>query len=283
MPSRNRGFTLVEVMIAVGILGVVTLGISTLLVNMNQQFAFANLKTDSINLTMQAESALRGSSSCLGNMSASSIVVGTAETLTNLKLYNSSGVVVSDLVPALNTSLPGGSKLQVSSMRLTAPSNDAAGPVLISSTATSQNFSADLVITVTHTVQAMALKPLRISGLQLQTDLAGVVTSCKIGTALICVTGAYNGSTSATNIAYADPGFSGTFATVFSTISTGGNWGLQCNPGWNMTGCRGSSLKISSSSTDASLTTLSNGCQSPNGSIAAGMNSTVFLTCCSSL
>lgn len=280
--DNESGFSLVEAMIVVGVLGIATLGLTTVMVNMNQQMSFASAKTDSVYLAMQAENALRGSSGCYGNMTANSVVIGSSETLNNLRLYNSGGAVVGDLVPALNTDLPGGSKLQVSSMRLTAPSDATAAPVLISTTATSRNYAADLIIDVTHGTGSTMIKPLRVGVLNLQTNLAGVVSSCKVGTSLVCATGSRNGSTSTDTLEYADPGFTGNFATAFTVVLTAGRWGVYCNPGWNLTGCRGSELAFSSASTDPTVRTFSNGCDSPNSSIVPTMNSKLHVTCCTS-
>ena len=83
--SFERGFSLVEVLVTLGLLGVVAIGVSALLSQMNTQVIQAGNRTDRQGLQTQLEAVLRSPVSCLNNLASISLGSTPALSLTNIK------------------------------------------------------------------------------------------------------------------------------------------------------------------------------------------------------
>lgn len=284
--------SLVEVLIVVGILGTTAVLMSSMMTYNANQSALMNAKSDSLQLKNEIEQAIRNPVGCKSNMSASAVVVPTNYSMTNLKYYDTAGTARGDVVPALNAALNNNPRLKVTSMTLTGP-GAAGAPTNIGTFGTSTNYAANLVVNIGYMAGATGapIKPLIIEGLTMTVDGTGAVIGCKVGQAVACATAVRTVQKDATNTAYAvdtgvisdsDVGWTATYPQAFNSISTGGaGWGVACNSGYSMTGCRGSNLRQSTTSTDATIIQGTNSCTTPDNSVANNpIQSSLYVTCC---
>jgi prepilin-type N-terminal cleavage/methylation domain-containing protein len=99
--KSESGFSLLELMVAVGILGIVSFGVTTLFSSMNSQMFGINLKFEQFQLSTSIEAAMRNQISCKGvmNLSENNIEIPNAAptsvvSLSRIAHINQSGVVI---------------------------------------------------------------------------------------------------------------------------------------------------------------------------------------------
>ncbi len=171
--KNAAGFSIVELLVVVGIMGIVAIGVTTLFSSMNSQMFGINLKFEQFQLSTSIEAAMRNQISCKGIMNLPQNNVEIPDTsptavvsLSRIAHINQSSAVINEVVPSLNTDIPG-TRLQVTGIKMTAPGNPASGPLLAgSATGTSRTYLADLVIATKHNAAAYPqFRPISIQGL----------------------------------------------------------------------------------------------------------------------
>jgi prepilin-type N-terminal cleavage/methylation domain-containing protein len=189
---ENRpGFSLMELLIAVTIMGIISLGITSLFSAMNSQLFGVSIKFDQFQLSTRIEGALRNQASCKGimnlpenNVQIPNSTPTSVKNLNRIAHFNESGVIINDIVPSLNTEIPG-TRLQVTSITLTEPANPASGPLLAGSAiGSSRTYLADLIIAMKHNSTSFPqFRPITIQGLIVTVNSASnTVESCSWNT-----------------------------------------------------------------------------------------------------
>lgn len=178
--NNQHGFSLVEAMIALGMLGVFSSGLYAVMSTMNSQYKLTNLRSDREFLTNQVESILSQPHSCALNFNT--INLGTTQQLnvTSVKQFDDSGTAISSAVGALNTEINASSQLKVLNMKLVAPGATSGSPSLISSNGLVNTYSADFVITLKTPDNLVPLRPIIVPGIIVKTDMAGAFQSCEL-------------------------------------------------------------------------------------------------------
>lgn len=166
-------------MVAVGVLGIVTLGVASLFNNLNSQSAHSEAKADRIGLQRSIESMLQRQVSCGANLLPG---LGSNPTylLTSLNEVSDTGTVVSSLIPGLGVPINPSSRLRVSKIEILGPG--ATGiPQLVSTTAAKKTYLADLKISFEKPDGVgIMLKPLVLTSLNFDTTLSGNFLGCRI-------------------------------------------------------------------------------------------------------
>jgi len=281
--KKSSGFSLVEVMVAAGILMILVMVISAVFVNANNEAAAIQLKLDYFNLENQLTVAFRHDSSCKNNLIQNAVDFPTnIFTLTHVKNYDEGNAITGTIVPALNTPYPTGSRLSVTGMRL----------VNIQTLIANKEYVATVRVDVVHNLSAThQFKPILIEGIRVNLDGAGAIQGCVSQVKLTCVTGFLYAQdlspTGATISSNSDPNFVTAFSSVFTIINSPPKWGLQCNaPAWIISGCSTSGLLSVLANTDSKYTigdsAAMNGCIANTSAIPAAPqpNQGLYLTCC---
>lgn len=186
--SPERGFSLVEVMISLGVLCVVSLGVTALISMLNSQVMHVGSRSDRQSLQTQLESVLRNPASCNKNMMPISMGSTPALTLTNIKQYNDAGVAILTVIPGVGVPINSGSRLVVSSIKY-AGGGGVGSPDLLGTLASLNTYSGSLVVTFAQpTNGTVGLKPIVIPSISIKTTLAGVFQNCEVASepALLC-------------------------------------------------------------------------------------------------
>lgn len=177
-----KGFSLVEMMVAVGMLSIVSLGIATIASSTSKQITQSSDKADRNSLQNSISSVLQRPESCARNLNG--IRLGTVPNVnfTTIRDYDESGTVIATLVPGLNTPIFVGSNLRVSEMRVTGPGGSGS-PVLISSAGSVRTYLADVQVKFVTRTDTGSLKPIIVPSLLLNTNPGGNLQSCQSGPA----------------------------------------------------------------------------------------------------
>ncbi len=301
-------------MIAAAILGIVSLGTTSVIVSMNHQMQVVNAKMQFNEIFRTAEAAFRNDGSCAANLGSvgndvtfpSSPSGGLPVTLSQgMKLYPSSGTPIDIVGPpgSSPSAIVPGTRLRVESIKINQTGDMAKQPVLTYSDAQKKEFVGDVTISISHDFQGMIqFNPVVIPGVHFVTTLAGKVTACRAGPQLVCMTGSTFVDASGTFISgfeTVDGSYDITtspaaaFDNVFIKINAGGRWGLQGHTGeptgtgakfevFNLTGCRGKNINPAPLSIDADIQTNNNGCTAAISAIRPGA-SKLYVSVCRAL
>ena len=175
----NRGFSLVEVLVATGIVSIVSLGIASLYNTMNRQSVYMDTKLDRQSLQRSIETMLSRPASCAVNLSPG-LGATPSHSLTVLNQTDDSGTVINSIIPALNSPIFAGSKLSVSQIQITG-SDGTGTPSLLTTTAAEKVYLAGIKVTFNEPVGGgVVLKPLVIPSVSISTNLSDVFQSCQV-------------------------------------------------------------------------------------------------------
>ncbi len=177
---QESGFGLVEVMIAVSLLGALAFALMTIGANMNSEVSRASIKNEIKSLQSQIESALGRSATCLYNLrDLNNVSFGATPNYSLTSLMQESDALPTynlSVVPGLSTAVSTGSKLQVISMTIT--NHDSLNaPVAVAPNL----YTVDLQVKVAALSEnEMSFKPLVIQTLRIETDASGVIQTCDL-------------------------------------------------------------------------------------------------------
>lgn len=177
--KSTSGFSLIEVLFAVGVLGIISYGLAGALENFNRQQVYIDTKTDRTELRRNLESMFERQISCSANL-----LPGYGPTpsyiLTSLNQVSDSGVILTGIVPGLGVPVNATSKLQVSNIAILGP-GATGSPQLLSTTALKKTYLADLKITFGKPAGGgIVLQPLVLTSIRIDTTLADVFIGCQI-------------------------------------------------------------------------------------------------------
>lgn len=178
--NNRHGFSLVEVMVAMGMLGVFSAGLYAVMSTMNSQYKLTNLRSDRDFLRNQVESILSQPHSCALNFSAINLGLTPQLSITSLRQFNDLGTPIASAVGSLDTVINASSELKVTQMKLVTPGAVSGSPLLVSSDGSVSTYTADFVISLKSPDKMLPLKAIVVPGLVLRTDVAGTFQSCEL-------------------------------------------------------------------------------------------------------
>ncbi len=180
--SSDQGFSLVETLVVTALVGVVGLGVASLVSQVWKQMASAQLAADRNSLQNQLENIFRKPALCHANLVANgfSLRAGAIKTdFAAIKEYDPTGTTeVSTVIPATGVPVFPNSKLQVASMQLTSPSSASNNPVLVKNNTTVRTYLGSLRVTFTTPKGEVTLKPIVIPSIVLHTDGSRNLQDC---------------------------------------------------------------------------------------------------------
>jgi len=280
---NDSGFSLIEVLAALGVLALLLFIISSVFINMNNQNTGIQLKVEYASLEKQIAQSFRNNSSCKNNLINNGInFPGGNFNLTRLQTYDENNVATGTIIPALNAPVSPGSRLRVTSMRLAD----------IRTLTANKEYSATLLAITLHNLSTTPqFFPILVMGIRVSLDNSGNISACTSEIRLSCVTGFLNAQTLAGSLSNnSNPGLVTTFASVFTIINSPPKWGLQCNSTpqrpWIVTNCSTTGLLSASGSEDSQHIIgdpiATNSCIADVSSIpgTAQIGQGLYLTCC---
>lgn len=283
----SLGFSLVEVLVAVAILSIVSLGVTTSIVSMNDQMQTVSARMTLATLQSQLYAAIN--KNCSANLTAAGNTVKLTSdlSLTNIKIYPTAGAAT-DVISGLGATKPinGDSRIYATQISYVAPSGTFGSNPLNTGVAPGRKYwTGDLLFDITVDFKGVPqLKPIRIGGVSAMTDAAGNILTCGLtggDGSMTSVTAVNNIGNGTTAITYSsDPSL--TFGTVFTAILTGsplnGTFGLACNPPFVIMGCVATYMKNTTTSASGAKI-VGNQCIADRQFALVPGNSSVYATC----
>ena len=176
---NNSGFSLIEVMIAVGIMAIMSLSTASLYNTMNTQSAYVDTKMDRQSLQAQIQNMLSRPASCRTNFAANFGFVPNYS-VTALREYDDAGNYVASIVPSLNNPISPNSKVVVSQIEILGPGATGT-PVLLGQTGMQKNYLADLRVSFATSVGGgVQMKPLIFSSISITKSLSDSFMGCQL-------------------------------------------------------------------------------------------------------
>lgn len=167
--NDNKGFSLIEALVAVVIMGVISLGIATAITTQNKQISQAALRLETLDINNSLNNILSNESMCLNNLKSLKIDLSDSTkkyTLPSLSTYNNSNVELQKIITAGEKS-PGNNNLTIEEISIS----------------NAQKISADegyVKFTVSFSSPMGPLRSLSFNLLNIKIDSANNVTFCSL-------------------------------------------------------------------------------------------------------